>query len=576
MIKVVFLLFITEIFTLLVGLLFFHFIEKQFPKFHFSLNNYSIPLISIIGLAFFGFFAQFTNLFLPINVYVIFGFLFLIGLMSFLHRQWIVNVFSSFQWQSNKKNLILYGLLFLVFFFIILESAIDMNAISDDGLYHIQSSMWISTYPTVPGLAFIHDRFGFNSIWEPLSTLIGFKFLNSNHEFYFIATPLLAINMIAYLLVELQRKTSVFYKFSCTLLLTAFLYLAALYDLGTIKNDLPSTFLVWISFLFFIRIIETNHYSTFEPVVWNIMLVIISLFAVLTKVSVLFIFILPLFSILYTRNFSKIFQKVSLISLFLAPMLTWVIRSVLLSGYFLYPPFHPQFGLPLPWLLPYNRAKNAGEWIISWARYPRMSKDKVLAMKFWEWFPHWLTIRLKPDLLFIGLGVIAILFLFVALFLTIRKKRKTVQELLPYSGLLVWSMISLAYWFAMAPVPRFYYGMLFPTIATIAFSFKLILPEQLWKIFSTLIKKFHVAAIIIVLMLGFIVSDNYRDGLSGHLVESACYPQHSTEKIIINGIEFSISDPDTQCWGEKLPCTPYPPFHIKNFGTDYRPVFYEE
>lgn len=576
MLKIFFLLFITEISTFLIGLLFFLFLEKQFLKFHFSLNNYSIPLISIIGLAFFGFFAQLTNLFFPINVYVIFGFLFLIGLLSFLHRQWIVNSFSSFQWEIKKKNLILYGIIFLVFFFIILESTIDMNAISDDGLYHIQSSMWISTYPTVPGLAFIHDRFGFNSIWEPLSTLIGFNFLNPNHEFYFIATPFLAINMIAYLLIELQRKTSVFYKFSCTLLLTAFLYLAVLYDVGAIKNDLPSTFLVWIAFLIFVRIIESVQYSTFEPVIWNVLLVIISSFAVLSKVSVLFVFILPLFSILYTRNFSKIFQKVSLISLFLGPWLTWVMRSVLLSGYFLYPPFRSQFGFSLPWLLPFNRAKNAGEWVISWARYPRISKDKVLAMKFWEWFPHWLTIRLKPDLLFIGLGVIAILSLFVALFLAIRKKSKTVQELLPYGCLLVWMMLSLVYWFAMAPVPRFYYGMLFPTIATIAFSFKLILSEQLWKTFSTLIKKFHVLAVIIVLMLGFIVSDNYRDGLSEHLVEPASYPQHSTKKIIINEIEFSISDPDTQCWGEKLPCTPYPPFHIKNFGTDYRPVFYEE
>jgi len=42
----------------------------------------------------------------------------------------------------------------------------------DTGLYHWQTIKWLIQEPLVPGLANLHDRFGFNSMWLPFAALV--------------------------------------------------------------------------------------------------------------------------------------------------------------------------------------------------------------------------------------------------------------------------------------------------------------------------------------------------------------------------------------------------------------------
>jgi hypothetical protein len=42
----------------------------------------------------------------------------------------------------------------------------------DMGLYHLQTIKWFVQEPLVPGLANLHDRFGFNSIWLTFAALV--------------------------------------------------------------------------------------------------------------------------------------------------------------------------------------------------------------------------------------------------------------------------------------------------------------------------------------------------------------------------------------------------------------------
>src|SRR6185503_10426523 len=64
-------------------------------------------------------------------------------------------------------------------FFTILALILVMNAgptqMDDTDSYHIQMVKWIQEYGTVPGIANLHERFGFNSSWFSSIALFSFS-----------------------------------------------------------------------------------------------------------------------------------------------------------------------------------------------------------------------------------------------------------------------------------------------------------------------------------------------------------------------------------------------------------------
>jgi len=79
----------------------------------------------------------------------------------------IINRRKIFTWIGLNEAAILAALLFYI-------SLIPMGPVScfDTHLYHLQSIKWIHQNPLPLGLANLHGRFGFNSSWFPLASII--------------------------------------------------------------------------------------------------------------------------------------------------------------------------------------------------------------------------------------------------------------------------------------------------------------------------------------------------------------------------------------------------------------------
>jgi hypothetical protein len=114
-----------------------------------------------LGLACLSAVAMAANFFIPVSS-AISGICLLIGAsFSLLNRR------KVFSWIGLNEAAILAALLFYV-------SLIPMGPVScnDTDLYHLQSIKWIHQNPLPLGLANLHGRFGFNSSWFSLASII--------------------------------------------------------------------------------------------------------------------------------------------------------------------------------------------------------------------------------------------------------------------------------------------------------------------------------------------------------------------------------------------------------------------
>ena len=114
-----------------------------------------------LGLAGLSSVAMAANFFIPVSSAISVICLLIGASLSILNRQKI------FTWIGLNEAAILAALLFYV-------SSIPMGPVScfDTHLYHLQSIKWIHENPLPLGLANLHGRFGFNSSWFPLASIV--------------------------------------------------------------------------------------------------------------------------------------------------------------------------------------------------------------------------------------------------------------------------------------------------------------------------------------------------------------------------------------------------------------------
>jgi hypothetical protein len=90
---------------------------------------------------------------------------------------------------------------------------------------------------------------------------------------------------------------------------------------------------------------------------------------------------------------------------------TWVTRSVVASGYLIYP--IPATLCPVSWRVPPDQVRDEANWILSWPREPRVHWSKVLAD--WSWFCPWLNrVMVRPDFV-LGLSLLSFAALLIEL-----------------------------------------------------------------------------------------------------------------------------------------------------------------
>lgn len=398
-------------------------------------ENYEIIDSYCIGLCISGSLLNIWSLFLPTDI---FSLLFLVSLtigLFYLNSSYFLPSFKS-GWHQIKKLKTFYFIA-LIGFLIILPFAVALPLHYDTYLYHINAIQWNEMYSVVPGLANLHDRFGFNSSMMVLSA--GFSFSAIYNQYIFVISSLSFIVFFIWLLKNIVLKKGILGIFSLLFLF----YFTKQYsvDISSPATDLlPNIFVAYllISLLFENSAIEKKY----------LVYTVIPLFCLTLKLSIFPIAILAIYALinkykLRIQSFKILFGLGCLL------VLPWLVRNVILSGYLVYPLGMDFFNFD--WKVPKENLIQTKDGIYSWARIPLRAFNEVLELSFKEWFLVWWKATFLKNKFFFILAALAPLVYIIHFFIN-RKKKKVVSLILTIAYL------SFTIWLFTAPDFRFIFS----------------------------------------------------------------------------------------------------------------------
>lgn len=323
----------------------------------------------------------------------------------------------------------------------------------DSDLYHAQSIRWIEEYGVVKGLGNIHVRFAYNSSFFALSALYSMKFL-TGHSLH-------AVNgFVALLLwVKVLPLFSRGRKGGSRTLVTRFARLGAFYYLTVIYSDVvsPASDYVIMCVVFFIvikwlELLEREEDSA-APYA---LLCVAGVYAVSLKLTAGLILILtakPLLMLVRERRWRDIGVYLAMGAVTIAP---WFARTLLLSGYLLYP--FPALDLfDVDWKMDAAAAALDAAEIRTWGR--GLNNAALVELPISEWFPGWFQGSLPAIGKLLVLADMFCLLLFVILLVRRLGRRKGAgADRLAGGQLLVLAAVAASYLFWQFSAPLLRYG----------------------------------------------------------------------------------------------------------------------
>lgn len=391
----------------------------------------------LLGLVIINTLVSFGSLFFPTNqytfaVFVTLGTIFIVFLRKEVKQLFLLIV-------SNK---LLLGLL-LLFFIAALFKSSDYPENYDSSLYHLQAIKWIEKFPAIPGLANLHGRLGFNSNVFCLYAFSSLSFIFKQEVFSVNFTVFI---IVAIYFINTLIKLASLNKISNLLLFNIVIFCAVI-RMGSMASPTPDYIATVITLFVFIRIINLSFESTEFEITKTFPVFIIAVYVMTIKLAelpILILFVLLAFDY-KNKRWRQIF-KTALFGLLI--IIPWCLRSVVLSGWLVYP--FPHFELfNFDWKVPLSKVIAENQSITAWARGPNIDYKVVLKMGIQEWFPIWwhtLNKLIKMWLLF------AVFFpVFGLIGILLKKINISRLNLL----ILVTAFLGVIYWFVLAPDIRF-------------------------------------------------------------------------------------------------------------------------
>lgn len=287
----------------------------------------------------------------------------------------------------------------------------------DTSLYHAQSIRWIEEYGVVKGLGNLHCRLAYNSSSFALSALYSMAFLGGNSLHCcagFLAFLLAAVCLEMGSSLRAGRlRTSDFARVMCVY------YLVNIFD--EMISPASDYFMVLLAFYIVIRFLDLLE-SGERTVLPYGLLCVLGVFLLTVKLSAALILLLtvyPAARLLRERRWREIFVY---LGLGLAVALPFLIRSVWLSGWLVYP--FTQIDLfDVAWKIPKGLADYDAREIQVWGRgYSDVARYDISPQ---EWLPGWFRGLAGSDKLFVLAAVLAVAALCVwAVYLLWRRSRK--------------------------------------------------------------------------------------------------------------------------------------------------------
>jgi hypothetical protein len=339
--------------------------------------------------------------------------------------------------------------LFLLIVIIVTFAAARPCKVEDTENYHAQILRWTESARLVPGLALVHGRLGFNSLWFPLEAVLSFAFL-SNGPMPLVNTSTFIVGLLFLFRESFATDRSRLRANFAVAALLPYVVLGFFYA-GSQSPDLPALTYGLLCFFAVIQSFESNR--TDHCLVAICLAVAAASWKLSAAPLVLFAPLLMGDRLATSRGrFDKGWVPVTIFLVLAGAIL--VTRSVVLSGY----PFFPStmFDVfPVGWKSPsIAHVQEIG--IRLFARGLRtQNPEEAQTYTLLQWFPIWIRNRNNPariclSLLAVGVALFPISLLFRS---TRRWLSEANRRALIATGLV--AVAASAFWFWQAPDVRF-------------------------------------------------------------------------------------------------------------------------
>jgi len=517
----------------------------------------------LLGLVFTNAAFTFYSIFSPLNIFSSLTIFLILLLCLISFQKWAYDYFQKKI--ASISNQIKSHPTFSIFIIICCGIAFFKSLYSpqlhlDASLYHIQSIKWMNEYPTIPGLANIHDRFGFNPNILPMFAATGFS--------SFFGHPVYAVNLalilmfgcwIFYLAQKAWLNNRYFF------LLALIIFFCFFYDFGfkwisTTTTDYGAVFIVIYSMFKFSEI-DRNSDLKF-------LFIILSLYAITLKlsstpISLLTIFLLFRYKLYeYTRNNILVF----FFALFI--LVPWLIKNVILTGWLIYPfPYVDIFSFD--WKVPAESVFHTKETISSWAKIPGANFD-VNLLSIREWVTIWLK---DQQVQYLALLILSIIVSIVYIIYLSLKNAKVFSLHIALSLVILTGII---FWFLTGPDFRFGISFIIPG---------LLIPLKITKA-GNVILKYISQILMFIFILYFLKSEwfhpwHFIKNFKGNVVIASKIdysyqnkPVHFGYFIIDQKVRVYYPLIGDLCFDKELPCTPCKMENLHLRGNNISDGFY--
>ena len=341
----------------------------------------------------------------------------------------------------------------------------------DSDLYHAQSIRWLEEYGVVPGLANLHERFAYNSASFALNALYSWAFLlpQSLHTMSGYHALLLSIAVLDVAKV-IKRKKMLVSDFGCV---------AAIYYLTTITEEVVSPasdysimcVIFWIV-IHWLRTLELDEQTGgLQSIVPYALLCVVGCYAVTIKLTAGLILVIlwkPAVCLIKEKKWKDIGIYIVMGLLVVVP---WLIRTVVISGWLLYP-FSALDLFMVDWKVSKEVVDFDSACVKAWGKgISSANADAPLR----EWFPGWFSTSLSgtEKLLILADFACIPVTLIMGLMAGVKKKKEWGE----YFLVLLAMSASFLFWLNSAPLMRYGYShvllLVFITAGVILQKFKI-------------------------------------------------------------------------------------------------------
>lgn len=408
---------------------------------------YSLIDTFMIGMVFTTTLIAISSLFIPANYILLLGLVAICILYCLLSRKYL-QTGINFYTKKIKELPKLHLFLILSPIFVFAVHCLTSPMWVDTPYYHIQNIMWDEQYSVVPGLANLQARFGFNSNYFLACSTFGLKPLFG--QYIFGVHSLCLVFIFMWVIYKTIKCNSVFQSVVPIVMICSFITVYKLHISSPTTDLLPNLLIMYL----FIKVLFDKNTVKDNQLVF----IAIPAFCITLKLSA---FIICLFAayVLWINFKNKNYKSLSFfISTGLIIVLPWFIRTVIMTGYLVFP--YPGIDIfSFDWKVPIEYVIDQKDYIYAFARMDSAPIDQVLSMPLNQWITKWWQSGMfyyNPYAnRFFFIASIMVIISMPIIYFSLRKRREDLRYL--YLTWLV-ALCGFIFWFSSAPDFRFAYG----------------------------------------------------------------------------------------------------------------------